>query len=78
MKPHYQGHALTATAGATHAGGERRNVALLDIHDYVDAGDCGDLPDLERCLNEAHENVERAFERLVTEEAKRSFEETTP
>ncbi len=77
LKPRNPGHKLIATAGSR-AGGGPSQVAMLDLLDFVDAGQCGDLPNLARCLEEAHENVEHAFERLVTDEARASFREERP
>ncbi len=75
LKPLNPGHKLVATAGSSHSSRAPFGVVLLDIHDYLDAGDCGDIPNLAACLEEVHQNVEDAFERLVTDEARQTFEE---
>lgn len=77
LEPFNSGHKLFATVGSSHASAGPSAVALLDILDLVDAGDCGDLQELSRRLSEAHQNVETAFEMLVTEEARHTFGETT-
>jgi uncharacterized protein (TIGR04255 family) len=69
LEPIHHSHRLVATAGSTH-GGDAPGAALLDICDAHDGA-----AEIERVLDEAHQNVEGAFERLVTDRARRSFGE---
>ncbi len=77
LKPFHSGHELIATVGSPNSKRGKPSM-LLDLHDRIDAGDCGDLRDLGRCLDEAHENVDVAFESMVTPEARDEFEEIRP
>jgi len=74
LPPLKPGHRLIFTFGNAPAEKEGTLAFLLDLYDIVAAPE-GKLDDIEHQVEDAHANVEHAFENTITEAARALFEE---
>ncbi len=68
-------HALIVTFGSTGADDPNSSAYLLDLYDICSAGEQLSVDLVNRRTNEAHENVEHAFENIITDKARALFGE---
>lgn len=75
IPPQHPGHQLLVTFGSAPPEEEESTAHLLDFYDIVPMDPANGLKAVERPLDEAHENLVRAFEYSITDEARRLFRE---
>jgi uncharacterized protein (TIGR04255 family) len=77
IPPLHPEHSLLVTFGSAPPGKEGDLGLVLDLYDRVVPRREDSFADLARCLDEAHANIERAFEGMITDASRKLFEEIT-
>jgi len=68
-------HSLMVTFGSAPSEAQRVSAYLLDLYDVVPVGKPIDLSLFSKRLDEAHANVEKAFESIITDTSRALFQE---
>lgn len=76
IPPKHDGHQLIVTFGTAPAEGPESSSELLDLYDVVPAGKA-DFDNIDRRIEEAHANIEHAFESMITDQARALFAEVS-
>ena len=77
IPPLHKGHLLVVTFGSAPSDGESSQALMLDLYDMVTEPGEADVSDLDEHLAEGHDNIERAFESIITDAARELFQEIT-
>lgn len=78
LRPRHAGHSLLVTIGSATPEQPEQMAYLLDLYDTVPMDDPVALDIVLRRVNEAHENIEHAFENAITDATRALFDEVVP
>ncbi|MDP2929843.1 MAG: TIGR04255 family protein [Candidatus Omnitrophota bacterium] len=75
IPPKNKGHMLVVTFGTAPAESFEISAEMFDLYDICAISPSLSLEQVDKCIMEAHENIETAFEKSITDKARVLFEE---